>query len=340
MALMDVLTNISLADYSTMRLGGTARALATVTSKEQLLEALEWTKKHRVNFLVLGGGSNVIFSDGFDGLIILNRIPGFEVTETDNGVLIKIGAGENWDETVRRTVSLGLTGIEALSLVPGTAGATPVQNVGAYGQEIADAFVQLEAYDLGAGQFVTLNKEACGFRYRNSIFKDTSNRRYIITSITLRLQKANPKPPFYAALQRYLDEHHITEFTPQAIRDAVIAIRTKKLPDPAKLPNTGSFFKNPIVDTEQFSQLAKNYPDIPHWDTKDGRIKLSAGWLIEHAGLKGYAAHGMKTYEHNALVAINEHASSYAQLKKFKDEIATKVQERFGVQLEQEPELI
>jgi UDP-N-acetylmuramate dehydrogenase len=323
-----------------MRLGGEAKALVAVTNKNELVQALEWAKNNSMKTLVLGDGSNVIFSDGFDGLVIINRISGFNITEDNEGATVILGAGENWDACVEQTVQKGLSGIEKLSAIPGTAGATPVQNVGAYGAEIADTFVNLQAYDMQTSQFVTLSKEDCHFSYRNSIFKATDDRRYIITSITLHLTNQPPKPPFYDSLQNYLDQHDIHAYSPQTIRDAVMAIRSVKLPDPARIANTGSFFKNPIISQHNFDQLAAAFPTIPHWPTKDGRVKIAAGWLIEHAGLKGYAAHGMKLYEHNALVFVNEGAKDYNDLAAFKAEVIAKVHDTFGITLQQEPELL
>ncbi|EDK72329.1 UDP-N-acetylenolpyruvoylglucosamine reductase [candidate division TM7 genomosp. GTL1] len=254
--------------------------------------------------------------------------------------MLKIGAGEDWDSVVERSVTMGLSGIEALSAIPGTAGATPVQNVGAYGQEIASTLTELEAYDMKEKRFVVLKNADCGFAYRYSIFKSTENRRYIITSITLKLSRIAPQPPFYDSLQKYLDEHNITYFTPQVIRDAVIAIRKVKLPNPVLTPNTGSFFKNPIIEEWLLNELRKTYDDIPSYTMADGRFKVPAGWLIEHADLKGYAAHGMRVYDKNALVLINESASSYKDLEAFREEIINKVRDQFRITLEQEPELL
>jgi UDP-N-acetylmuramate dehydrogenase len=338
---MQIQSDVSLKDYSTMRLGGNAKHLVHVTSKQELADAVAWAEERHLPMLVLGGGSNIIFSNGYEGLVIVNRITGFDVLDdTHEGVTIRIGAGENWDGAVGRAVDMNLHGIEFLSAIPGTAGGTPVQNVGAYGAQISDVFVELEAYDLQTHQFATLNKEDCGFTYRNSIFKAPENRRYIIASITLRLTKDVPKPPFYESLQAYLDEHRIMTYTPQVIRDAVKAVRAVRLPDPSRMANTGSFFKNPIITADEAADLLERYPDMAHWPTPDGRVKLAAGWLVEHAGLKGYRSHGMATYEHHALVIVNESAESYDDLALFKQEIIDKVHNQFGVTLEQEPELL
>lgn len=338
---MQIQTDVSLKDYSTMRIGGKAHALTTVKSRGELTQAIAWAEERSLPILILGGGSNVIFSDGYDGLVIINRIPGFEVLEdSPAGTTIRIGSGENWDEVVKKTVDMNLHGIEALSAIPGTAGATPVQNVGAYGAQISDTFVELEAYDTTTHQFATLTKADCNFSYRNSVFKSPLDRHYIITSITLRLTKDQPEPPFYASLETYLAEHHIAEYTVQTIRDAVVAIRAIKLPDPSVVANTGSFFKNPIISTEQAAEIIAKHPALTHWPMPDGRVKLAAGWLVEHAGLKGYANHGMKTYEHHALVLVNDHAKTYDDVAAFREEIVTRVKDAFGVTLEQEPELL
>lgn len=334
---MHIRNDVSLADYSTMRLGGLADSLTTVKTVQELQDAVAWAESHHVPILILGGGSNVIFSDGFKGLVIVNAIAGFEMV---GDTTIRVGAGENWDAAVQRSVEMGLHGIEFLSAIPGTSGATPVQNVGAYGAQISDVLTELQAYDLQNHRIVTLSNQDCGFKYRDSIFKSPVDRRYIITSITLQLSKKMPEPPFYASLQKYLDAHHVTTFTPQVIRDAVVAIRSVKLPNPTLIANTGSFFKNPIVGAELAAKLLTKNPDLPHWGMPGGRVKLAAGWLIEQAGLKNYAAHGMRVYQNHALVLVNEHAKTYADLAAFRDEIIAKVYTAFGVTLEQEPELL
>lgn len=332
--------NIPLSQLTTMRLGGPVQSVVTVDTADELAEIIN--QLGDTPFFVLGGGSNVIAHDeGFAGVIILNRILGFEIISDDTEhTTIRIGAGENWDSVVDRLVTMGLSGCEAMSAIPGTAGATPVQNVGAYGQEIADTLVELEAYDTTKNNFVTLKKEDCRFTYRNSIFKDPASRHHIITSIVLRLNKAPMQPPFYASLQKYLQEHGSVDYSPRSIREAVTAIRAVKLPDPRTIANTGSFFKNPIVDSITAHQIIKLWPELPHFPAPDGMIKLAAGWLIEQADLKGYAAHGFKTYENNALVVVNESAHSYAELQAFKNEIIDRVLEKFGVTLEQEPETL
>lgn len=336
---MDIHTNIPLKNYTTMRLGGNARFMTDVRTPQDVAEIYKRAQAQNLPIFILGGGSNVIAHDeGFNGIVVRMRIPGFEIVgDTSTDTTIKIGAGEIWDDVVKRTVDKNLTGIEAMSAIPGTAGAAPVQNVGAYGQEIADTLVSLEAYDTNSEQFVTLQAPDCGFAYRNSIFRSTQAGRYIITSITIRLFKSAPQPPFYGAVEAYLAEHNITLFTPQVIRDAVIAIRANKLPDPKITPNTGSFFKNAIVDDWQLDELRATYPDIPSYDMSDGRFKIPTGWLIEQAGLKGKTLHGMRVHDKNALVLINESATSYQDLADAREEIIGAVRDTFRVMIEQEP---
>lgn len=321
-----------------MRLGGPARFMTEVHTPEEVAEICRKAASQGLRTFILGGGSNIIVPDsGFDGIVIRNRISGFEVVDEPGRATIKIGAGENWDDAVKRTVDLNLSGIEAMSAIPGTTGAAPVQNVGAYGQEIAETLVSLEAYDRQSDSFVTLQNNECGFSYRHSIFRGEAAGRYIITSITLLLYKTPPQPPFYKAVQDYFDANNITMYTPAAIRDAVIAIRTDKLPDPALLPNTGSFFKNAIIEDWQLKELRKSYPDIPTYDLPDGRFKVPTGWLIEQTGLKGKTLHGMHVHDKNALVLINESAQSYSDLAAARDEIIGAVRDKFHIIIEQEP---
>jgi len=336
---MDIHTNIPLKNYTTMRLGGSARFMTEIHTPEEVAEVCQNAGKQNLPIFILGGGSNVIVPDsGFNGIVVLNRIPGFSIVSDDpSHTVLKIGAGEDWDDVVRRTVEMDLSGIEALSAIPGTAGAAPVQNIGAYGQEIADTLLSLEAYDVESNTYVTLQNADCGFSYRHSIFRGEASGRYVILSITLQLYKATPQPPFYKALQDYFDINGITIFTPQTVRDAVITIRAEKLPDPALLPNTGSFFKNAIIEDWQLRDLKAEYPDMPTYDMPDGRFKVPTGWLIEQTGMKGQVLHGIKVHDKNCLVLINQSAQSYDDLAAARDEIIGAVRDKFHIMIEQEP---
>lgn len=327
-----------------MGLGGPAAHLAEVSTKAEVKEAMSWAAERKLPAIMIGRGSNIIWSDeGFPGLVLVDKIPGYEAYEEDEtNTYLTIGSGENWDSVVERSVAAGLTGIESLSLIPGTAGATPVQNVGAYGQEISQTLTTLEALDAKTGEFVTLQGADCGFAYRNSRFKNADRGRFYITSITLHLRKGNPLPPFYGALQNYLQENRIKDFTPASIRQAVISIRSSKLPDPANVRNTGSFFANPIIDNSQFITLSDTFTNMPHWPSGDSATKLSAAWLIEQAGFKDYhdKETGMATWPKQALVLVNEQAKSTADVLAFKKKIVDAVQQKFGITLQQEPELL
>lgn len=336
--------DVPLAQYSTMQLGGKAAYAVGVTTRMELTASLEWAKQQALPCIVVGSGSNIVWRDeGFPGLLIVNQMKRFEVFEEDEtNTYITVGAGENWDSVVSRSVDLGLTGIEALSLIPGTCGATPVQNVGAYGQEIAQTLVSLEAYDTEKSEYLNIPASDCGFGYRTSRFKTTDRGRFYITAITLHLLKSAPIPPFYNALQQYLDEHGIKDYSPASIRQAVIAIRSSKLPDPRKVANNGSFFANPVISGGDFIQLQAKFPTIPHWPVADDMIKIPAAWLIEQVGFKDFhdKETGMATWQSQPLVLVNEHATSTSDLLAFKKKITDAIQSKFGITLEQEPELL
>lgn len=342
---MEIQQNISLKNYSTMRLGGNARYLAKVNSKTDLTDCLNWAQANNQKFIIIGNGSNIVWQDsGFDGLVIVSQIKLSEVKEiSKTQSLFTQGAGENWDDFVSKTVELGFSGIEQLSLIPGTAGAAPVQNIGAYGRELKDVLESVEVFDIKKNEFLNLSNADCRFGYRTSIFKTHSKGQYAITSITLKLTRTNPQPPFYNSLQTYLQNNQITNYTPASIRQAVIEIRRDKLPDPKQVANNGSFFTNPIVSKEIVHSLLELYTDMPNWPQADEQIKLSAGWLLEHAGFtKGYqdVSTGMALWKNQPLVVVNQSARETSDLLAFKQKIVDTVYSKFGITLEQEPELI
>lgn len=342
---MNLFHDVVLADFSTMRLGGSAAHLAEIHDRQELTEALHWADSQGLPVIMIGNGSNIVWRDeGFPGLVLVNKVMRYETFEEDEtNVYLTIGAGENWDNAVERAVATGLTGIEGLSLIPGTTGATPVQNVGAYGQEISQTLTTIEAYDRQARQFLTIPASDCAFGYRTSRFKTTDRGRFFITSITLHLTKGNPSPPFYPALQKYFDEHSVAEVTPAAMRQAVIAIRSSKLPDPALVANNGSFFANPLISEGQLAQIqADTDLDVPHWPAGEGLVKVSAAWLLDQAGFKDFhdPETGMATWPTQTLVLINEAAKGTADLLAFKQKIVDAVQAKFNITLTQEPELL
>jgi len=341
---MPIQQNISLTEHSTMRLGGLAAYATEIHNRIELTEALNLANEHHLPVIMIGEGSNIIWKDeGFNGLLLINKVPGYEVfNEDEENYYVTVGAGESWDSIVERTTQAHVSGIEAMSLIPGSAGATLVQNVGAYGQEISQTLVSTEAYDLKTSSFVTIPNQDCGFGYRTSRFKTTDHGRFLIMEITLHLMHAQMEPPFYPSLQQYLDEHNINSHSPDVIRKAVIAIRSSKLPDPAVNANCGSFFANPIISKNQLTELRERYPGIVYWTQGDESIKVSAGWLVEQAGFKDYHSQktGMATWPTQPLVLVNEHAKSTADLIAFRDLITYNVKELFNIQLEQEPELL
>ncbi|KAI1083244.1 UDP-N-acetylenolpyruvoylglucosamine reductase 1 [Whalleya microplaca] len=344
---MEIATNVSLAQLSTMGLGGQAAYATTVASRNELLGALDWAHGHgNLPVIMVGGGSNIVWRDkGFPGLVIVNKIRGFDVLERgSDGSLVHViaGSGEVWDNIVRHTVTAGYTGIECLSLIPGSVGATPVQNVGAYGQEISRVLVSVEAFDARTAEFVEISFSECNFGYRTSRFNTVDRGRFYITAVTLRLTKTTPQPQLYAALQSYLDDRQITIYTPQVLRDAVIAIRKSKLPDPSVVRNCGSFFANPITTHWNAQALKTVHDNLPIWPVDEGSCKLSAAWLIEQAGFKNYhdSETGMATWITQPLVCINEHASSTADLLRFQEKIINAVYVKFAVRLFREPVLL
>lgn len=330
--------NKSLKDYLTMRLGGKARYFAEIQTKDDVVEAFQFAAAHQLKTFVIGGGSNTLADDeGFDGLVMHMCLKGRTLLEDNaDDIVIRYGAGEILDEVISDSVDMHLTGIEAMSLIPGTIGAAPVQNVGAYGQDISQSFVELEAYDMHTRAFVTLSKEDCQFAYRASIFRGKDWGRYIIVSVTLRLQKGNPQPPFYKQVQARLDEKGITSYTPALIRETVIEIRKWKLPDPHYIPNSGSFFKNAIITKQKLAHLQEKYPTLKGFAMGNDTFKISTGWLIDQAGLKGASMYGMRVHDRNALVLTNVGAKSYHALAKAREDIITEVNKQFGIKIVQE----
>jgi UDP-N-acetylmuramate dehydrogenase len=332
-------SQVSLAQFTTLRIGGTCDWLTRVSTAAEVKQACDWAADHHIPVVVLGEGSNMVVGQGpLHRLVIKIELPGFELDEADtNQVTVRVGGGEHWDDVVRRTVEAGLAGLEAMSMIPGTAGAAPVQNAGAYGQETADHLVSLEAYDTQERRFVTLRREECGFSYRSSRFREADAGRFVITSVTFQLHRGKPQPPTYDSLKRYLAEHEITNPTLPEIRQAVMAIRARILPDPSVVPNAGSFFKNPIVRAEKVDELQADHDHVPVYPYGEGAFKVSAGWLLDQCGFKGVEKFGLKIWDHHALVITNPHGADYAALMKLVTHMQATVKRRFGIELEPEP---
>ncbi len=341
---MEIKHDVPLGQYSTMRLGGRANSLVHVSTNDDLVKAAKYAENNKLEIIMIGGGSNIIWRDeGFDGLVIVNEFPGYDIKiDTDSEYVVRVGSGEQWDTVVERTVDDGATGLEALSLIPGTTGATPLQNVGAYGQDVSKVIQSVDVYDIANKEFKTLSNEDCRFSYRKSIFNTSEKGKYFILAVVFRLNKGSMKPPFYDSLQKYLTEKHISDFSPKSIRQSVINIRSAILPNPEIVANCGSFFANPIVDSETFSRIKNLYPNLQYWPADNSMYKLAAGWLCEQAQLKDYNDEetGMSTWHSHALVFVNKTAKHTSDLLAFKQKIIKIVQDKYGVTLVQEPELL
>lgn len=335
---MLVRENVPISALTTMRLGGLARFVLEIKNDSDVVAAYDFAKQKSLPTWVMGGGANTIGRDeGFGGAILLNRMMGIEIiTEDTEELILKCQGGEVWDNVVAFACERGYSGIEALSLIPGTAGAAPVQNIGAYGQEVSQVLVSVDAYDTKAGEFVTLDKSEMGLKYRQTRFNAGADKdRFFITAITLKLTKKPMQPPFYSSLQAYLDKYELKEYSPMTIREAVCNIREDKLPDPEKVASAGSFFKNVFVDADDIAGVETK--GIPVRREPDGHGKINTGWLIEQCGLKGKELYGFRVSDRAALVLINEAAKSYTDLVKARAEIVRAVKDRFGFVLEQEP---
>lgn len=327
-----------LQSFNTFRLPGRAAWFATIETPVQLADLIARPEWKQWRCFVLGGGSNLILTGDFEGLVLHVRIPGRErVAENADAWFVRAGAGENWHDFVSWTLDRGWPGLENLALIPGTVGAAPVQNIGAYGLEMAERFHCLEAVDLATGETVILDRAACRFGYRDSVFKHEAAGRYLITAVTFRLPRRWQPITSYVDVARELDARGIADPTARDIADAVIAIRSRKLPDPAQIGNAGSFFKNPQVDAATFQRLITRHPDLPYYPRPDGTAKLAAGWLIERCGWKGKRFGPVGVYERQALVLVNRGGARGEDVLRLARAIRESVRATFWVELEPEP---
>lgn len=340
--MLQVLENVEIKGHCTLHIGGQFRYFTRVTNTDELLEAVKFSEQKNFPIFVLGGGSNLIFADKVLNVLALKiEIAGFDVLENkDDYATVKVGAGENWDYFVSRTVASNLSGVEVLSAIPGTVGATPVQNVGAYGTEVKDTIVSVEVFDIQHKDIKILNNSECKFAYRDSIFKNESRGKFVILNVTFKLWKKSPSFPNYPGVKKYFIEHNINIPTLQQIRKAIIDIRGVKLPDPVKVYNVGSFFKNPIVENSIALKLKNKNPDLTIFPIDENYTKVPAGWLIEQSGLKGRDFGSISVYPNNALVLVNNGNAKYEDILKVRDEIIKIVKDKFGITLEQEPEIV
>ena len=324
----------SLLPYNSFGVDESCDQFFEFESKEQLAEILKSTDE---KLLVLGGGSNILFTSHFKGLVLRNNIQSIEFSEGENEKMyVHTGGGVVWHDLVSISVKKGLGGIENLALIPGTAGAAPIQNIGAYGRELCDVFHHLHAMDIETGEMRRFEKSECAFGYRDSIFKNELKDKYIVTSICLELDRKAPIKAGYRDVQKYFEKHDISDPSYKDVFEAVISIRQNKLPDPVVLGNAGSFFKNPVIDLKQFANLQYDHPDIPYYDVGDANIKLAAGWLIDQCGWKGKRDGHTGCFKNQALVIVNYGGATGTEIYRFSQKVKASVFEKFGVELETE----
>lgn len=337
---MKLLHNQSLKPYNTLAVDVCAAAFCTVTSVADLKDLLRHQTRQKL--LVLGGGSNLVLTADFDGLVILNRIPGVQILQEDSeSVVLRVGAGENWDKLVETCVNQGWFGLENLSWIPGSVGAAPIQNIGAYGVELKDHLLSVEALRLSDLSEQSFALEQCGFGYRDSVFKQAEKGRYVITGVVLRLNKVATLKLDYGEIRRSAEQwgYDCETLTPQDVRQIIIRIRSAKLPDPQQAANVGSFFKNPVVSSELFCRIQQQEPQVVAYPQADGRVKLAAGWLIDRLGWKGRRMGQARVHDQQALVLVNEGGGSEDVLT-LAHAIQKQVKAHFGVELEIEPSVI
>lgn len=331
--------HVNLKPYNTFGIEVYADAMARFSNVDELTEILKVSTYD--SLLVLGGGSNLLLTQDFHGLVLKNEISRFSVLEENNEfVIVEAGAGETWHEFVMTCIEKGYAGVENLSLIPGSVGASPMQNIGAYGTEIKHVFHHLKAYHLATGEIHTFDNEACHFGYRESVFKNIYKGQYIILSVAFKLSKSPKINTTYGAIEEELKQQNITNPTIRDVSNAVIAIRRSKLPDPKVIGNAGSFFKNPVVDEEIVEKIKLEYPDVPNYPAEEGKRKLAAGWLIEKAGWKGKTFDTFGVHKLQALVLVNYGGSTGKQVFDLSSEIIADIELKFGVTLEREVNIL
>ncbi len=335
---MNIQEKISLKDFTTFRIGGPARYFCTVKNEDELIEAVSFSKKKKIPFFVLGGGSNLLVSDeGFPGIVIKMEMEG--VTFSDDGTVTAF-AGENWDKLVEQTVDRGLYGLENLSLIPGTVGATPVQNIGAYGSEVKDTIESVHVLDVLKDEYKDLSNTDCKFSYRNSVFKEDP-RRYIVISVTFGLKKDGKINAQYKDVQEHFTFKKIKEPTLKQMREAIIEIRRRKLPDVKDYGTAGSFFKNVIVSTSKAQELVAKYPEMIVHPVNDKKVKIPVAWILDNlCGFRGVKKGNVGTYKNQALVIINTGNATAAEIIALAQKMVDGVYEKTGIEIEPEVEYV
>ena len=338
---MQIRENISLKPYNTFGIDVITKYFAPFGSVSQLEEILNAPQIVQYRQLILGGGSNILFKNNFEGLVLKNEIKGIKVVAEDaDHIYVTVGAGENWHQFVMYCIEHNYSGVENLSLIPGNVGASPMQNIGAYGVEIKDVFHQLEAYHIADKELKTFTLADCAFGYRESVFKRKFKDQFLIVSVTYRLNKIPVFNTSYGAIQQELDAMGVKELSIQAISQAVINIRSSKLPDWKVIGNAGSFFKNPQIKNERFNELKVSFPNMVGFPVGDNFTKLAAGWLIEQCGWKGYRKGDAGCYIKQALVLVNYGHAAGSEIYVLSQQIIDSVKQKFGVELEREVNIV
>lgn len=338
-----ILPNAALKSLNTFGISATARLLASFSSEEELVSLLQDRSiKKESSKLILGGGSNILFTKDFNGAVLKNEIKGIEIVKEDaHHIWVRCGAGENWHQFVLYCIHNNFAGVENLSLIPGCTGASPMQNIGAYGVEIKDVFHSLEAFHLHDKTTVNFSNNDCHFGYRESVFKNEYRNQFVITHVTFRLRREPKFNTSYGAIEQELEAMGVTQLSIKAISDAVIRIRQSKLPDPAVTGNAGSFFKNPTISQQQFNALKKKHDGIPGYHVQDPElIKVPAGWLIEQCGWKGYRNGDAGVHPKQALVIVNYGNATGAGIFNLSTQVKESVMEKFGIELSREVNII
>lgn len=335
---MKIQENFSLRQYNTFGINVYAKQFSSFTNEEGLEELLSAGNK---NIFILGGGSNILFTKNFDGLVLKNEIGGIElIKEDEHYCYVKAGAGVNWHSFVLHCISHDFAGVENLSLIPGNVGASPMQNIGAYGAEIKDVFESLEAFNIAERKVVQFSLNDCSFGYRESVFKRKYKDQFVILNVTFRLKR---KPEFnvsYGMIAQELERMNIKELSIKAVSQAVINIRRSKLPDPAEIGNAGSFFKNPTISSDQFKMLKEKFPAMVGYPAADNKTKIAAGWLIEQCGWKGYREGDAGCHAKQALVLVNYGNASGNDIYTLSEKILQSVKSNFGIELEREVNIV
>ncbi len=338
---MTITENQSLKEFTTFKIGGLARFFCVVKNEDELIEAVGFSKKNRIPLFILGGGSNILISDkGFQGLVIKMEMRGISYKEDGDKVSVTVGAGENWDHFVAETIEKGLYGLENLSLIPGTVGATPIQNIGAYGSEIKDTLESVYVLDVKKDQYKILKNSECKFAYRHSMFKKEKSR-YVVISVIFNLNKKGKLNYQYKDLKEYFLKRNIQNPTLKQVRNAVVEIRTEKLPDVARIGTAGSFFKNIVVSEAKAHELVEKFPKIILYPVNDKKVKVPLAWILDHVcGFRGVRTGNVGAYKNQALVIVNHGNATAQEVTDLAQKMVDAVYEKTGIEIEPEVEFV